>query len=283
MTIKDLPAGKSATILKVGGDGALRQHFLDMGLIQGAEVTVIKYAPMGDPVELRIHSYELTIRLSDAEQIEVSEPYCIDNKAVVPFWLYDYSARTMMSANANKVRTTRRGDTEYTYTDHFDVYRDVSAEFQRIPADASEKMPDEQMDMLEPYNYSEITDFAMPYLSGYLSEKYNYTADEIQSRAKKRADSYITQIARDSITGYSSVIVRNNSISMNGRGSEYALLPVWMLNFRYNNKEFHFYLNGQTGKIVADRPISAGKAVTYGIGIFVLTLIITMIGGLLFI
>lgn len=82
MTIKDLPVGKSATILKVGGDGALRQHFLDMGLIQGAEVTVIKYAPMGDPVELRIHSYELTIRLSDAEQIEVSEPYCIDNKAV---------------------------------------------------------------------------------------------------------------------------------------------------------------------------------------------------------
>lgn len=82
MTIKDLPAGKSATILKVGGDGALRQHFLDMGLIQGAEVTVIKYAPMGDPVELKIHSYELTIRLSDAEQIEVSEPYCIDNKAV---------------------------------------------------------------------------------------------------------------------------------------------------------------------------------------------------------
>jgi ferrous iron transport protein B len=80
VTIKDLPAGKSATILKVGGEAALRQHFLDMGLIQGAEVTVIKYAPMGDPVELRIHSYELTIRLSDAEKIEVSEPYSIEDK-----------------------------------------------------------------------------------------------------------------------------------------------------------------------------------------------------------
>lgn len=80
MTIKDLPAGKSTTILKVGGEAALRQHFLDMGLIQGAEVTVIKYAPMGDPVELRIHSYELTIRLSDAEKIEVSEPYSIEDK-----------------------------------------------------------------------------------------------------------------------------------------------------------------------------------------------------------
>ena len=82
MTLKELQIGKSAVIKSVGSHGALRQHFLDMGLIQGAEVTVIKYAPMGDPVELRIHSYELTIRLSDAEQIEVSEPYCIDNKAV---------------------------------------------------------------------------------------------------------------------------------------------------------------------------------------------------------
>ena len=73
MTIKDLPAGKSATILKVGGDGALRQHFLDMGLIPGADVTMVKYAPMGDPVELRIHSYELTLRLADAEKIEITD------------------------------------------------------------------------------------------------------------------------------------------------------------------------------------------------------------------
>lgn len=87
MTIKDMKTGQSATILKVGGEAALRQHFLDMGLIQGAEVTVIKYAPMGDPVELRIHGYELTIRLADAAQIEVSsihsdEPYSVNKTAV---------------------------------------------------------------------------------------------------------------------------------------------------------------------------------------------------------
>lgn len=87
MTIKDMKTGQTATILKVGGESALRQHFLDMGLIQGAEVTVIKYAPMGDPVELRIHGYELTIRLADAAQIEVSsihsdEPYSVNKTAV---------------------------------------------------------------------------------------------------------------------------------------------------------------------------------------------------------
>lgn len=71
MTLKELPIGKTATVLSVGGEGALRQHFLDMGLIPTADVTMVKYAPMGDPVELRIHSYELTLRLADAEKIEI--------------------------------------------------------------------------------------------------------------------------------------------------------------------------------------------------------------------
>ena len=72
MTLKELKAGKTAKILTVGGEGALRQHFLDMGLIPGAEVTMVKLAPMGDPMELKIHGYELTLRLADAENIEIS-------------------------------------------------------------------------------------------------------------------------------------------------------------------------------------------------------------------
>ena len=71
MTLKDLPIGKTATVRAVGGEGALRHHFLDMGLIPTASVTMVKYAPMGDPVEVRIHSYELTLRLADAEKIEI--------------------------------------------------------------------------------------------------------------------------------------------------------------------------------------------------------------------
>ena len=71
MTLKDLEIGKSAVITMVGGDGALRQHFLDMGVIPGAEVTVVKLAPMGDPMELQLHGYELTIRLADAEKIDI--------------------------------------------------------------------------------------------------------------------------------------------------------------------------------------------------------------------
>ena len=71
MTLRELEAGKSAVIRRVGGEGALRQHFLDMGMIPGAEVTVVKLAPMGDPMEVQVHGYELTLRLAEADQIDI--------------------------------------------------------------------------------------------------------------------------------------------------------------------------------------------------------------------
>ena len=72
MTLKDLNIGETAVVGTVGGEGALRQHFLDMGLIPGEEVTLVKFAPMGDPMELSIHGYELTLRLDDAARIGVT-------------------------------------------------------------------------------------------------------------------------------------------------------------------------------------------------------------------
>ena len=72
MTLKDLNIGETAVVGTVGGEGALRQHFLDMGLIPGEKVTLVKFAPMGDPMELSIHGYELTLRLDDAARIGVT-------------------------------------------------------------------------------------------------------------------------------------------------------------------------------------------------------------------
>lgn len=103
----------------------------------------------------------------------------------VPFWLYDFDAETEMTAKAEKIRTERHGDTEYTYTDHFHVYRDVEVQFEKVPADASEKMDDDTMDKLEPFDYTALKPFAMPYLSGYLSERYNFTDEQMQSRVRK--------------------------------------------------------------------------------------------------
>lgn len=80
MTLKDLPIGKKATITMVGGEGALRQHFLDMGLIPNTDIVLVKYAPLGDPMEFLIHGYELTLRVADAEKIEIRDVREADHK-----------------------------------------------------------------------------------------------------------------------------------------------------------------------------------------------------------
>lgn len=91
MTLKDLEIGQSAVVGKVGGTGFLRQHLLDMGVIPGVEITVVKYAPMGDPIELRIRGYELTLRLADAQQIEVTEitPLSKQETDAAPFTVHE--------------------------------------------------------------------------------------------------------------------------------------------------------------------------------------------------
>ena len=81
MTLKELEIGKTAVVTVVGGEGSLRQHFLDMGVLPGTEVTLVKYAPMGDPMELWLHGYELTLRLEDAARIEIDEESILEARA----------------------------------------------------------------------------------------------------------------------------------------------------------------------------------------------------------
>ena len=178
----------------------------------------------------------------------------------VPFWLYDYDAVVDLDADCTITRSHTSGDYRIVETDHYKVKRVVEALFNRVPADASEKMPDDIMDMLEPFSYKELKKFEMPYLSGYYSERYNYDSDQMRPRIENRIAGYIEEAGRDTIDKrYGSVTVLHKNIQMNKIDASYALLPVWMLNYRYKNKEYMFALNGQTGKIVADRPVSKVK------------------------
>ncbi len=202
----------------------------------------------------------------------------------VPFWLYDIYTNTDMSAKATKVRVYRRGDTEYTETSRYDVYRNVDAEFNKIPADASIKMDDQLMDLIEPFNYSELTNFEMSYMSGYMAEKYNYTSEELENRAIRRTDKYSTDLARGTISGYDSVSVLSSDVRSNIENSEYVLLPVWIYNYRYNKKDYKFIMNGQTGKIIGKPPISKarifGVYLSSAIAVFlILKLIVLFAGG----
>lgn len=200
----------------------------------------------------------------------------------VPFWLYDYDARINVHAVATRVRTETKGEYRYTHTDHFDIVRDLESEYRKIPADAAEKMPDDMMDKLEPFSYSDLTQFEMPYLSGYVSEKYNYTSDEMRERAEKRVREYIHDTAMKTIAGYSTVNVINEDTNLKGENAVYTLFPVWMLNYSYKGEQFMFAINGQTGKKVGKLPISKGKLAAWFGGITAASFAIIMLMGGIF-
>lgn len=109
MTLRELEIGKSAIVTAVGGEGALRQHFLDMGLIPGTEITLVKFAPMGDPMELRLHSYELTLRLDDAARIIV-EPHEPKEDQVKPGRVKKHIAHPGLGENTEKFHPKGSGD-----------------------------------------------------------------------------------------------------------------------------------------------------------------------------
>ena len=181
----------------------------------------------------------------------------------VPYWLYDYDASVMLTAHCTRVRIQRRGEWQYTYTDHYQVHREVNSDFDGVPEDASEKMDDQMMESAEPFDYCQMKPFELPYLAGYQSEKYHYTSEEMAQRAKKRVADMAFGVARSTINGYDSVQITNQRIHLKEKAVEYVLLPVWMLNYRYQGKNYQFLINGQSGKMVGVLPVSKGRAAAF--------------------
>ena len=141
----------------------------------------------------------------------------------VPFWFYDYNTNCTFHGEGTKVRSWTTGNTQYTETSYYDIVRDMDIDFVKIPVDASVGMPDDVMDLMEPFDYKELQEFKPEYLSGFHSERYNVT---------------------------------DSSVS-------YGLLPVWKYDYSYKGKEYPFYVNGQTGKLVGIAPISKAKVWAY--------------------
>ncbi len=203
----------------------------------------------------------------------------------VPFWLYDMNGRGEAEATCTRVRTYSDANWVYTETKYYNVYRKVDLNYSRIPCDASRKMEDGMMDKLEPYQYNNLKDFNMPYLAGYIAEKYDFTDEDMLPRIKQRVGSYVDHYLSSTISGYSSVMYRRKDIFIRKKKAEYTLLPVWMVCYDYKKADHIFAMNGQTGKIVGKPPLSKAKIFGWFAGItagsFLLFQILTLIGGAL--
>lgn len=168
----------------------------------------------------------------------------------VPYWLYSYHVNTAMRARGTRVRKVKQDNTRYIYTDHYSIYRDMDTEFEKVPVDASERMDDTLMESLEPYDYSELKPFNPAYLVGYQAEKFNSPSENLQSRAESRVKKVVLKMIQKTVDSdsYDTFDVTEERVQIREKQVTYAMLPVWVLNYRYKDQNYSFIMNGQTGK-----------------------------------
>ncbi|MDE7199519.1 MAG: hypothetical protein K2O15_11640 [Lachnospiraceae bacterium] len=195
----------------------------------------------------------------------------------VPFWLYDYDVNYDFAGEGTRIRTWRSGDTEYTETSYYEVIRKMNADFERVPADASFVMEDGIMDLMEPYNYQELTGFVPKYMSGFLGERYNQPAEELAVRAAGKVKEASENLLQGSIAGYTTMRTYHKNLNLQKKDTCYVLMPVWQYVYRYRDKTYLYHVNGQTGKVVGATPVSKEKVIAYGVSVFAM---VTAICGL---
>ncbi len=181
----------------------------------------------------------------------------------VPFWLFSCNGNGNAKYTAKKVRSWSSGGYRYVETKIYSAYRSGTMAFEKIPVDASTKMEDDYMDGLEPYDYRDFKDFNTMYMAGYFSDKFDVDVSTSSVRADARVRESVVNALKETVKGYSSVTCDTASVNMVGEDIHYALLPVWMLNTKYEGKMYQFAINGQTGKVSGNLPVDKGKLLKY--------------------
>ena len=199
----------------------------------------------------------------------------------IPFYLYDMYVDAKIDVEATKTKTWTMGNYRYKQTDYYNVLRAGNMSFDKIPTDASKKFPDDIMDSIEPYNYDDLVEFDASYMSGFLSEKFDLSMEELQERAEKRAKQSAEQELLNDVVGYNSKFIKNSIANAKQEDSKYVLLPVWMLNIKYEGKPYTLAMNGQTGKFIGNVPVSKKKVAKFWLAFFAGTAAISIILNLL--
>ena len=186
----------------------------------------------------------------------------------VPFWLYDGDAEADVVFRATRSRVHTTPNERITTTEYYRVERGGTVAFEKVPVDGSTKMPDGHMDAIEPFDYEKMEPFSMAYLPGFLADKYDQDADTCAQRAQERCRNSAIAAMESTVTGYSGSTVEQANVQMHQGRVSYALLPVWMLSTRWQDKNYLFAMNGQTGKLVGDLPVSKGRLALLFAGVF---------------
>lgn len=195
----------------------------------------------------------------------------------IPFWLYQVEVSGDIFASGTKVKSWTRGNTRYTKTDYYKLERSGSMFYDRIPVDGSTRFNNDIMNSIEPFNYDLLIDYNHAYLSGFLAEKYDVDKEQAYSDCESRAINSTSDEMLNSMKGYTTKTITNNSLKSELKSTEYVLLPVWMVNVKYQDKFYLFAMNGESGEFIGNIPLDKRKAVIIGIIVFIITFLISIL------
>lgn len=177
----------------------------------------------------------------------------------LPFWLYNAEADGRIEMECERRHTRRMGNTETTDHEVYQVIRAGKISFEHIPVDASSKTDNALMDSIEPFDLKKLKKFEMPYLAGFLAERYDEDDKSCYERAKHRITGTLEEKLSTAVGGYDSRNLRGKQVQVTQCDAEYALLPVWLLYTQYEGKTYTFAMNGESGVICGDIPLDKKK------------------------
>lgn len=209
---------------------------------------------------------------------DFSSPSQLENIAglYIPYWLVDCDTSGYIQGTGKKIKSWRRGDYQYTQTDIYSVSRAATMSFSYLPHDASSKADDKIMESIAPFNYDDLEDFSYSYLSGFISEKYDVSKEDVYPLIKTRVEQAVEKELRSSITGYHSTSMAGRNVQINRTRFHYTLMPIWMLTYIYEGKTYLFAMNGQTGKTFGALPICKRKLNILFITVFLISFVIIL-------
>ncbi|MBR5756016.1 MAG: TFIIB-type zinc ribbon-containing protein [Firmicutes bacterium] len=180
----------------------------------------------------------------------------------VPFWMFSGRLRGQLVYHAGASTSHRQGDYILTRTKHYEVKRDADLSFEDIPIDASGRIDDKLMDSLEPFDMSDARDFDMRYLAGFTADRFDKERHDVADRAKRRMSVTAEKALASSLREYDSAVRTGGSLAADIK-TRYLLLPVYLFTLTHGNQEYKFAVNGQTGKVVGDLPVSKSVSAKY--------------------
>ena len=188
----------------------------------------------------------------------------------VPFWIFDADVEGKVRFKGETTRTWSDSNYDYRETKYYSIIRGGGIAFDHVPVDGSSKMEDKLMESIEPYDFSQAEEFNIAYLAGIAADRYDVDKDVTFNRATQRFRDGTIQAFRDDVHGYSNVTVQDSNIQLSNTKANYALYPVWILNTKWKDKNYRFAVNGQTGKVAGDLPVSVPKFILFYLLFFLL-------------